>query len=60
MSKYCEWKGEEWLDKDKWRYSRSCGEDVIVTRNNKYDKLLKADYEVCPFCGKEINVRCYD
>jgi hypothetical protein len=57
--KYCEWKGE-WLDKNKWEYITDCGQKVIVTKDNKYFKLLQAEYETCPFCKKEITQYSYD
>ena len=58
-NKYCEWKGK-WIDKNKWKYTTDCGQEVIVTRGNKYDKVLKTNGSKCPFCQKEHNVYCYD
>lgn len=69
--KYCEWKYKEVLDYDKkgrpkkWLLISDCGKEIIQTRDNKIGLLLKEVVKPdsttkCPFCGKEIDIRCYD
>lgn len=69
--KYCEWKYKEVLDfnrkgnPNKWLLKTDCGQEVIETKDNKIGLLLKKvsqpnDTTKCPFCNKEIDIRCYD
>lgn len=68
---YCEWKYKEVLDTDnkgrakKWLLKSDCQQEIIATRDNKYGLILKQlkepnDQTKCPFCNKEIDIRCYD
>lgn len=64
--KYCEWKYIDVLDTNKqgkackWSVKTDCGQHIVATRDNKYGLLLKGENTKCPFCNKEIDVRCYE
>lgn len=63
--KYCEWYCLECIDKGEWRWITDCKHEFIMTRNNKYGKIHKEAVQPnattkCCFCGKEINIFCYD
>lgn len=62
-NRYCEWKDNGIIDSDyktpSHEYITDCKEKVIATPNNKYGKLIKGAGTHCPFCKKEIDIRCY-
>ena len=63
--KYCEWLDCEILDQNnkfvtKWKIRTDCGQYLIATPYNRYGNLRKEDGAICPFCGKIVDVRCYE
>ncbi|MBU3111983.1 hypothetical protein [Clostridium lacusfryxellense] len=58
MNTKCTWTFIECLETNKkWSLKTDCSKDVIMTRNNKYDKLFKLAQSkdtICPFCGEEL------
>lgn len=64
--KYCEWKYLEVLDinnqgkASKWLVKTDCGKEIIITRHNKLGILMQKENSKCCFCGKQIDIRCYE
>lgn len=62
--KYCEWKFT-YEDKNKQVVTTNCNNRFIMTKTNKYYRTYKQVIQPnsttkCPFCDKEIDIRCYD